>query len=112
MLRPRMQRLLEEPAYRLKVGRGEGRAAKARPTGKVLGKAGDVMARWRRDWWKVEGKRPTASPKQPAFLKLRAMGTDAVRRGATGSGSCRTSQWSDAWIVRDVRMAQIVRIME
>jgi hypothetical protein len=40
-----MQRLLEEPAYRLKVGRGEGRAAKARPTGKVLGKAGDVMAR-------------------------------------------------------------------
>jgi hypothetical protein len=79
MLRPRMQRLLEEPAYRLKVGRGEGRAVKARPTGKVLGKAGDVMARWRRDWWKVEGKWPTASPKQPAFLKLRAMGTDAVR---------------------------------
>jgi hypothetical protein len=47
-------------------------------------------------------KRPTASPKQPGFLKLRARGNDAARRRATRNGSRRTSQRRGAWIVRMV----------
>jgi hypothetical protein len=38
-------------------------------------------------------KRPTASPKQPGFLKLRARGNDTVGRRAARNSSYRTSQW-------------------
>jgi hypothetical protein len=63
------------------------------------------MAKPRRDL--RAGQRPTASSKQPGFLKLRARGNDAVWGRATRNISCRTSQRSGAWLMRDVRMAGI-----
>jgi hypothetical protein len=53
------------------------------PTGKVLSKAGGVMARPRRDLRAGWGrKRPTAAPEQPGLLRLRRRDNNAVRRRA------------------------------
>jgi hypothetical protein len=60
-----------------------------RPTGKVLGKAGGIMVRSKRDLragWRR--KRPTALPKQSGLLRLRPRGNDTVQRRAACDGSC------------------------
>jgi hypothetical protein len=62
-------------------------------------------------------RRPTASPEQPGFLKLRARGNDAAWRRATCDGSRKQHAMEvegkpkQAWIVRNVWVVRIVRIV-
>jgi hypothetical protein len=89
-----------KPLLRLPLGQGVGRG-QLRDGEAEKRVVGGLRAGWRR-------KRRTASPEQPGFLTLRAIGISAVRRRTTCNNNSRASQRPNSWIVKVMRVVRIV----
>jgi hypothetical protein len=106
--RKRLTASPEQPGF-LKLLRARGNdAAWRRNLQQLLQTAAPQTAQWRPRANRSR-RRPTASPEQPGFFRLRARGNDTVWGRATCSS--RTSQRPGAWIVRIVGVVRVVRIV-